>query len=92
MNFTPRVRRSVCSLRRFVLRLACRWEGHEQNWANMDECDRCGQLLSYDDWVRDTWEYRLRMTGRRLMQWIGPCPDCGMICGRHDANKQHLPF
>ena len=58
----------------------------------MDECARCEQPMSYEDWVRDPVKQQLRNQVKRLKDWLGPCPDCGMVCGRHDANTQHLPF
>lgn len=72
-------------------KLLCWWTGHKPALYG-EECARCGNAFTYEEWCKWTPRQRLESFCRRRFRWFLRCDDCGKRFGRHDDTIQHIPF
>lgn len=85
-------------IKRLKFRLQCWWFGHHSAapYGYPDECIHCDTVIH----PQDTEGFRNQLLNWRFYHWprwltrswYQRCPECGRRFGRHDDNKEHIPF
>jgi hypothetical protein len=63
----------------------CKWCGGSDYYGeDLHESWHILAIRRFRFWLRDQWW--------SAKAWFGPCDYCGMICGKHDDQVDHIPF